>query len=246
MARQTEIVPDKAPRGRTRLVRMAVFAAFLLLSLQAWRLQVVQGRAYREQADYNRVRVSAIPPMRGVIYDRNGVMLAANTPSFVVSVVPADLPKEREAGVARRLSAILDVEPEAVQAALDKARAAGDAFSPAVVRRGVDADAVQRVEEQHIHLPGVVVQPEPERRYPEGDLLGHLLGYVGPIPAEQYDQQRVLCAGMDADQRRKEGYRPSDRGGIVGLGGGYERGVRGLPGQRLSKVDVSGRTVREL
>jgi len=232
--------------GRVRLVALALTAAFVGLGLQAWRLQVVQGRAYREQADYNRVRVSAIPPMRGVIYDRNGVMLAANTPSFVVSVVPADLPREREPGVARRLSAILGVEQEDIQAALDKARGAGDAFSPVVVRRGVDADAVQRVEEQHPHLPGVVVQPEPERRYPEGALLGHLLGYVGPIPAEQYEQQRVLCAGMDAEQRRKECYGPTDRVGIIGLEREYERELRGVPGQRLSEVDVSGRTVREL
>jgi penicillin-binding protein 2 len=232
--------------GRLRLVALLMTAAFVALGLQAWRLQVVQGRAYREQADYNRVRVSAIPPMRGVIYDRNGVILAANAPSFVVSVVPADLPKEREPGVARRLSAILGIEQSAVQEALDKARGAGDAFSPVVVRRGVDADVVQRVEEQHTHLPGVVVQPEPERRYPEGALLGHLLGYVGPIPAEQYDQQRVLCAGMEAEQRRKECYGPTDRVGIVGLEREYERELRGMPGQRLSEVDVSGRTVREL
>src|ERR671932_47312 len=232
--------------GRLRLAALGITAAFVVLGLQAWRLQVVQGRAYREQADYNRVRVSAIPPMRGVIYDRNGGILAANAPSFVVSVVPADLPKEREPGVARRLSAILGIEQSAVQEALDKARGAGDAFSPVVVRRGVDADLVQRVEEQHTHLPGVVVQPEPERRYPEGALLGHLLGYVGPIPAEQYDQQRVLCAGMEAEQRRKECYGPSDRVGIVGLEREYERELRGMPGQRLSEVDVSGRTVREL
>src|SRR5579875_2881319 len=120
--------------GRLRLVALALTAAFVALGVQAWRLQVVQGRAYREQADYNRVRVSAIPPMRGVIH-------AANAPSFVVSVVPADLPKEREAGVARRLSAILGMDQAAVQEALDQARGAGDAFAPVVVRRGIDADA---------------------------------------------------------------------------------------------------------
>ncbi|HEY7063176.1 MAG TPA: penicillin-binding protein 2 [Chloroflexota bacterium] len=232
--------------GRLRLVALAATAAFVALGLQAWRLQVVQGRSYREQADYNRVRISAVPPMRGVIYDRNGVMLAANTPSFVVSVVPADLPKEREPGVARRLSAILDMDLGAVQDALDKARGAADTFAPVVVARGIDDDAVQRVEEQHTHLPGVVVQPEPERRYPEGPLLGHLLGYLGSIPAEQYDQQRILCASMDAEQRRKECYGPTDRIGIVGLEREYQRELRGTPGQRLSEVDVSGRTVREL
>ena len=73
--------------GRLRLFALLIVAAFVALSLQAWRMQVVQGRVYREQADYNRVRVSAIPPMRGLIYDASGSVVAANVPSFLVSVV---------------------------------------------------------------------------------------------------------------------------------------------------------------
>ncbi|HZS00647.1 MAG TPA: penicillin-binding protein 2 [Chloroflexota bacterium] len=245
MARLGEPETTSAPRGRTRLLRLLVLAAFLVLSLQAWRLQVVQGRAYREQADYNRVRISAIPPTRGVIYDASHRVVAANVPSFVVSVVPADLPREREERVFRRLAGILGVGEDTIRAAVERGRG-DDAFAPVVVRRGVDSLAIQRVEEQHTRLPGVLVQSEAVREYPEGDLLSHILGYVGAITAEEYDLQRRQCSTLDPEQRRKECYGPSDRVGIMGLERQYERELRGSPGQRLSEVDVSGRTVREL
>src|SRR3954464_13591130 len=103
---------------RPRLLGVAMLLAFALLGMQAWRLQVVEGRAYRAQADYNRVRVSPLPPMRGVIYDRNQTRVAANVPSFVVSVVPADLPRERQPAVARRLSDILATEPAPIYEAI--------------------------------------------------------------------------------------------------------------------------------
>ncbi len=238
--------PTSRSPARPRLVGLALALAFVLLGLQAWRLQVVEGRAYRAQADHNRVRVGALPPMRGIIYDRNQAILAANVPSFVVSVVPADLPREREAGVAGRLGAILGVEARAVQEFVERARETGDAFTPVVVRRGVAMEAVQRVEEQHTRLPGVLVQPEAVRHYPEGSLLAHLLGYVGAIPAEDYEQRRQACSALDTEQRRKECYGPTDRVGIMGLERQYERELRGRPGQVLSEVDVSGRPVREL
>ncbi len=238
--------PTPGSPVRLRLLGAAVLLAFIVLGVQAWRLQVVEGRAYRAQADYNRIRVSSIPPLRGVIYDRNGELLAANVPSFVVSVVPADLPPERQPAIVARLAAILGAEAAALNETIERARASGDVFTPVVVRRGVDPVAVQRVEEQHTRLPGVLVQSEAERQYPEGPLLAHLLGYVGPIPAEDYDQQRQECAGLDPDQRRKTCYGPSDRVGLMGLERQYERELRGVPGQRLSEVDVSGRVVREL
>src|SRR4051794_35769740 len=230
MARPNDAPPTNIPRGRVRIVRLAVFAAFLLLALQAWRLQVVQGRAYRDQADYNRVRVQAIPPTRGVIYDASQRLVTTNAPSFVVSVVPADLPRDREGAVVRRLADILGAPEESLRSAIERGRD-DDAFNPVVVRRGVDPLAVQRVEEQHTRLPGVLVQSEAVREYPEGELLSHLLGYVGPITADEYEAQRRVCASMDADQRRRDCYGPSDRVGITGIEATYERELRGSAGQ---------------
>jgi penicillin-binding protein 2 len=231
---------------RTRLLRLGLVIAFFLLSLQAWRLQIVEGRAYREQADHNRMRITTIPPLRGIIYDRNGNILAANTPAFVVSVIPTDLPRDREAEVLQRLAGILAMDVEPIRQAVQQGRSEGDAFTPVVVRRGVDESAVQQIEEQHPRLPGVVVQPEAVRYYPEGPLLAHVLGYLGALSPEEYERQRRLCGALESEQRRKECYNPNDRVGVAGLERQYERELRGVPGQRLSEVDASGRTVREL
>ncbi|MBX5492375.1 MAG: penicillin-binding protein 2, partial [Chloroflexi bacterium] len=227
-------------------MRIALLVAFGALSVQAWRLQVAESGAYREQADHNRMRVSPIPPLRGVIYDRNGEILAANAPSFVVSVVPADLPREHEAGVLQRLAEILEIDEAAVAEAVARSRSNGDVFTPVVVKRAVDALVVQRIQEQQPRLPGVVVQSEPVRVYPDGAVFAHLIGYVGPISAEDYEAERRRCAELGAEQRRKECYGPNDRLGIMGLERQYEQALRGVPGQRLSEVDAAGRVVREL
>jgi len=86
-----------------------VVLAFAVLALQTWRLQIVQGGEYLEQAEHNRFRLQSLDAPRGVIYDRDGRLLAGNVPSFTVSVVPADLPEEDEERVLRRLSELLDV-----------------------------------------------------------------------------------------------------------------------------------------
>ena len=138
--RSRELPPINA--RRTWLVRIALVAAFVALAGQAWRLQVTESGAYREQAEINRVRVSTISPLRGVIYDRQGRLMAANAPSFVVAVVPADLPRDREETVLQRLGVILGAEPAPMAEVLQRARASGDVFTPAVVRRSVSANTI--------------------------------------------------------------------------------------------------------
>ena len=99
------------PRGTTSsvtpyLFRAAVLIAFVLLAVQLWRLQIVEGPQLRQRADSNRVRISPIPPPRGVIYDRKGTIVASNAPIFVVSVTPADIKKDQESATYARLSGL--------------------------------------------------------------------------------------------------------------------------------------------
>src|SRR5215207_4135700 len=79
------------------LFRVAVIVTFALLAAQLWRLQIVEGAQLRQRADTNRVRLNQLPPPRGVVYDRQGTLVASNAPVFVVSIVPADLPPRGEA-----------------------------------------------------------------------------------------------------------------------------------------------------
>src|SRR5437870_11200516 len=89
--------PDPARRRLLALVG-TLGLGVVGLSTQLWRLQVFSGAGYRDLADNNRFRLNRLEPPRGVIYDRNGEALARNRPSYVVAVVPADLPREPERG----------------------------------------------------------------------------------------------------------------------------------------------------
>jgi penicillin-binding protein 2 len=233
-----------APRGTSGLApyafRAVVLLAFGILSAQLWRLQIVEGPQLRQRADNNRVRVSQIIPPRGVIYDRKGTIVASNAPIFVVSVVPADLPPRGEGPVYDRLATLLGITSAEIRQAVDRRKAEGDRFTPVPVRYNVPRDSALMVEQHHIELPGVVVSVESARRYADGPLLAHLLGYTGPIsPA-------VLSAAEYKQKVEREGYSINDRIGTAGLEDAYESFLRGKPGRRMYEVEASGRAVSEL
>jgi penicillin-binding protein 2 len=217
-----------------------VLVAFVILTAQLWRLQIVEGPALRQRAENNRVRVSPITPQRGVIYDRNGTLLAANAPMFVVSIVPADLPSRGELAVYSRLGALLAIPQADIKKAVDKRVADGDIFTPVQIKTNVPRDAALMVEQQHSDLAGVVVTVESSRRYAEGPLLAHIIGYTGPIsPA-------LLTPEGYRQKIDKEGYTINDRIGTAGLEDSYEHVLRGRPGRRMYEVEASGRELTEL
>jgi penicillin-binding protein 2 len=232
------------PRGTSGVVphlfRAAVLISFAVLAAQLWRLQIVEGPQLRQRADNNRVRVSQITPPRGVIYDRNGAILASNAPSFVVSVVPADLPPRGEAAVYGRLAGLLDINPAEIQQAVDKRRAAADPFTPVPLKSNVPREAALMIEQRHIELPGVVVSVETARKYVDGPLFAHIIGYTGPISPQ------VLSPDEYKQKIDREGYTVNDRIGTAGVEDTYESYLRGRPGKRMYEVEASGRVVAEL
>lgn len=227
-------------RGRTWWLRIAAILAFLSLTAQLWRLQIVEGRAFQQEAAANHLRIGVVPPPRGLIYDRRGRVLAENAPVFSVAIVPADLPAGREREVYGRLAGLLGTDAGAVGAAVAALGYESDPFTPRRVRSNLDRETVLRLEEHHLELPGVVVNVESTRSYPEGPIFAHILGYTLAI------SEQLL--GREEYQRRlsQERYTISDKVGASGLERLYERDLRGWPGRRLTQVDVTGRTVREL
>jgi len=237
---------------------MLIGLAFLVLAGQLWRLQIVQGDTYRWKANHNRFRVVSLQAPRGVIYDRQGVILARNRPRYQVAVVPEDLPQggaERER-VLRRLLRLLRTSPstETMQAtppsdetsspsaetlpSLEELEAQiaeaskGGSFRPLLVSDNVSRDVALVIEEEGPDLPGVQVIVQPRREYPSGALTSHIIGYTGPIPRES----------VDAYVER--GYAPTDQVGLAGLEFTFEDELRGQAGYRLIVVDVHGREVR--
>ena len=236
---------------------------FVILSIQLWRLQVVEGEQYRLRADDNRLSSIAIDAPRGIIYDRRGTVLVRNQPSFTVNLIPANVPEEevdREAMFAQ-LASLLDipvtVDPEMVSAGTEQAESLPLVFPPPPVRplRGirqmyedglivphnpvrlksnVDRDSAALIQEWKVRLPGVELVVEPVRSYLTGPLTSHVLGYVGRIPEEQLAHYEG------------QGYDPNDRTGLTGIEYSYEDVLRGRKGYKTVEVNVTGEEIRTI
>ena len=225
---------DDPHRLRLYLMIAAVAIGFVILTAQLYRMQVLLGDDYRVRADNNRFRLSAIEAPRGVIYDRNRVLLARNRPTYTIGIIEADLPAQPEP-VYRRLGSLLGVQSAEIRRIFEGRR--GDRFTLVPIRTNVPEDLAFIVEERHRELPGVHVVVQPNREYLTGSLASHVIGYTGPITEEQY-------SSLEEDQHGRYGI--NDRIGQTGIEGAYERELRGIPGERRMEVDAAGREVRVL
>ena len=215
---------------------MLILLLFGVLTAQLWKLQVVDGQAYTNRSAANWLRLAVLTPTRGVIYDRNKTLLATNAPIFVISITPADVPKGRMQEIVIRVANELRVPPDDIQRVIDAhvARSDFNAFTPIRVASNVSREAVMRISERDLDMPGVQVGVDLTRSYTQGPLLAHIIGYMGAIPAEQ------------ADQLQQQGYGLDDHIGAAGIEQAYEKDLRGQPGRRLYQVEASGQEVGEL
>ena len=236
-------------KRRLILYRLVVILAFVVLAGQLWRLQIVKGEQYRLMADRNRFRLVPLDAPRGVIYDRHGRILVRNVPSFSVTIVPAYLPQdeEEEMAVFARLSALLGIPASSATASpvggiaprkgikemVEEARKVAP-YAPVTIKTNVDRETVFVIEEEHLDLPGVLIEVDPIRQYPTGALTSHIIGYVGPIPRER------------AEDYRKRGYDLNDKVGLTGVELAFEEELRGEKGCKYIEVDAAGREVRQV
>jgi len=232
---------------RVLMLQILSVAAFSLLAVRLWRLQVVRSEDYRVLADVNRFRLVSIDAPRGVIYDRSGRLLVRNTPSYTISIVPAALPEDEELRhiVLSRLSQLLEIPVSNkvastggvdTQPGIEEILEANTTspHAPIPIKEDVDKHVAFLIEEEHLYLPGAVVEVTPRRQYPTGAVTSHWLGYVGRIPAEQ-----VYYYLDQAD----EDYTINDRVGLMGVEATYERELRGRKGMKHIEVDAFEREV---
>jgi penicillin-binding protein 2 len=232
--------------------RYLILQAFLVIALAAivlrlWDIQIVSADAYKQSAARNRTRLVSIRAPRGIVYDRTGRLLVRNVPSFAVSIVPAALPDDEDERrrVLERVSILTDVpvdeadpraeHQESIEERLS-ARSVGP-YTAVRVASKVDRQAAFILEEEHLTLPGVLVEVDPLRSYAEGQLLAHVLGYVGYIPGERLDD---YLDDKEAD------YGPSDMVGLAGIELTQDKLLRGIKGQKHVEVDAFEREVNVL
>ena len=231
MARQLNQMQDWARETRITHGRVTVLAALMALVMMGllyryFSLQVIQNEEFRAQSDRNRIAVRTVSPTRGVIVDRSGNLLAINQPSFTLAITPERA--DDLGNVLTTLSDLLSLTETDIEL-FTQARKRRRPLSPVPLKyRLTDEELAVIAVNKHV-LSGVSVLSELTRHYPEGDLLGHALGYVGRIGID------------DVDESEKEAYRGISHIGKVGLEAYYEDVLKG--GLGVSRVETNARGV---
>ncbi|MEC7819224.1 MAG: penicillin-binding protein 2 [Pseudomonadota bacterium] len=223
---------DNAFKRRSFLVAAGMGGIATLLAARMGYIAIAENERYELESESNRVNLSLIPPRRGWILDRNGAPLASNRADFRVDVIPDQLADV--SGTLGALGQILRLD-EAAMADVTKRVEEAAGFQPVEVASGLDYEDFAAVSVRLPDLPGVVPQRGFSRHYPTGPAVGHLIGYVGPANAEEYEEEGnpLLITpgfkiGKDALERQ------------------FEKDLRGVPGARRVEVTASGRIVQEL
>ena len=221
-------------RRTSRFIAFGVVAVLAVSGLTArlFYLQIVDGGRFATLSARNRTVLEAIPAPRGLIYDRSGRVLVTNVPTFVVKVRPADLPQAQRPQVVERLAALLDLDVAEINATIDENP--GSNFDLVRIAGDVNEGTARLIAEAAFELPGVEVVVEARRQYTYGPLLSQILGYTGPVSAEQLPNLRPL------------GYLPDDLIGRAGLEAQYETVLRGSYGSESIERDATGRKTQVL
>ena len=226
------------PRANDRSpIRFVVFGLVVVilssvLGVRLFMLQVANNVHFASLAQENRAVDQAITSTRGVIYDRTGVPLVSNVPSYTVKIRPSDLPEDRRADVVARLAALLNMDPADINVAIDANP--GSRFDLVRVATDVNENVANFISESRLDLPGVEVVVESRREYALGPLVSQIVGYTGPI------NETELAA------LRSEGYLPDDLLGKTGVEAEYETQLRGTYGVEKVEKDATGRKLQVL
>ncbi|MBZ0303641.1 MAG: hypothetical protein K8J31_28130 [Anaerolineae bacterium] len=231
---------------RLTFLQGVIFAVFLLFSFRLYELQISGWEEAQLAADDNRLEELPVAAPRGVIFDRYNKPLAINVPAYNVTIVPAALPADDAAvlSIFNRLSALVSVPPTAALAAGGNVRSIEEMvdeglriepFREVIIAQDVALQVAMQILEERITMPGVGIEAVGVREYPTGALTSQVVGYMGPIPAEE------------AQALIEQGYNPAfDRIGYAGVEYFLEGVLGGQRGSALREVDVAGEVIREI
>ncbi len=204
----------------------------ILLAVRMGWLGLVQNEKYATASESNRVNLSLIPPRRGLILDRNNIPLAANRSDYRVDVIPERLINSDR--TLSELGRLLNLGSDVLRDLRDKLEKAHGS-QPVEVASGLNWDEFAAVSVRLPDMPGVLAQRGFSRWYETGPSVGHLVGYVGPASAEDYEKERnplLVTPGFKIGKDGLEKY--------------FENTLRGIPGARRTEVSASGKIIRDL
>jgi penicillin-binding protein 2 len=218
---------------RIGTIQIIVFVLLAILGARLYYLQVVNGEYYAERAENQRIRLIPIPAPRGAILDRNGKLLVDSRLTFNVVISNEPL---KELNVEDRVEDYargLNLETDFIVERLKAIEKQGD-FETLVLKDNASMQDIAWVESHSLEYPELRIELQPQRFYPHGTYLAHVLGYVGEISPKQLESER--WSGLKA-------------GDIIGKGGleeRYDEYLRGRTGYRKVIVDSRGRIQSEI
>ena len=214
---------------RLGTARTTVWIVLGVLVMSFFRTQILGHGKYQLQSETNRLRPIPLPAPRGLIYDRNGHVMAENVPGYTVSLLPG--PEANLRSTLASIASIANIDSAAIERVLQRVRRAP--YQPALVLGDAPFKVVSALEERRVAIPGLLIQSEPKRYYPDTGVVAHLLGYVGEVTEGERATSRFAMVRL---------------GGLVGKDGlerEYDDTLRGSEGVRFVEVSARGQMVRE-
>lgn len=220
---------------RLGTIHIVAFVLLTILGVRLYYLQIVKGEYYAERAENQRIRLIPIPAPRGAIFDRNGKILVDSRPTYNVTLSNEPIKTINVNDRVEEYADGLALEPQFVVERLNLIKKQ-PGFETLVLKENATIQDISWVESHSLEYPELRIELQPQRFYPHGAILAHVLGYVGEISPKQLEKPEVQAKGLRA-------------GDIVGKGGleqHYDEFLRGRPGYRKVIVDSRGRVQDEI
>ena len=216
-------------------IQVVAFVLLAILGVRLYFLQIVQGDYWSGRAENQRIRLIPIPAPRGAIFDRNGKILVDSRPTYNVVLSNEPLKKIDISERVPEYSKGLNLEPDFVTERLNLIKKQNE-FEALVLKESATMQDIAWVESHGLEFPELRIELQPQRFYPLGTTLAHVLGYVGEISPKQ----------LESEEYKAKGFRPGDIIGKGGLEQSYDEFLRGRPGYRKVIVDSRGRVQSEI
>ncbi|MDV6344281.1 penicillin-binding protein 2 [Nitrosomonas sp. Is37] len=221
-------------------IRLAIAAGFVvllfcLLLARFFYLQVLRSEHYTTLAEANRISIMPLVPNRGLIFDRNGEILAQNHTTYALEIVPNQVPNLES--TIDELATVIEISPED-RRRFNKLRRESTRFRSLPIRTRLSDVEVASFAVNRYRFPGMEIKARLLRHYPHAELLSHVIGYIGRISDKDLEQLE--------SNNELENYRGSLHIGRIGIEQSYEKELHGITGFEQVETDAAGRLVRTL
>ncbi|QDP00839.1 penicillin-binding protein 2 [Thalassotalea sp. PS06] len=220
---------------RALITFLGVIALLMVLLSNVYQLEINSYEQYKTRSNENRIKLLPVAPNRGLIYDKNGVLLAENVPVFSLSIIPEQVDDIDE--TLTELASLIDISDEQLES-FRKSIRSNRRFKPVELISRLDEKEVAKLSVNQHLFPGVIVDARLKRYYPFGDLTTHSLGYVARINRNDLTNLEL--------QGKGENYKATRDIGKLGLEKFYEDQLHGTIGHQEVEVNNQGRILRTL